>query len=215
MATVALVIVLMTLEQRSPGQSAPPPLTLVADPPPKAGPSIDSPKTPLSESDEKEPPPPIKPETLTFYETLAQSGKQDPAFKDRSTKSSTPSLPGGQMSSPLHNTEAEKSSRGERRYTIQVAAIKDPSGAKTLAARLKQKGYTVFIVPHLVPNRGTWYRVLKKFDPEAYKILHHQLKKRQTEVRGERFPLHEPTPIRLRNARLQRLHNSIIILEPF
>ncbi|MBI3811714.1 MAG: hypothetical protein HY283_05865 [Nitrospirae bacterium] len=55
--------------------------------------------------------------------------------------------------------------------------------------------------------------VLKKFDPQSYKALHQQLKKLQTEVRGESFPLHDALAIRGRNARLQRLHGAIIILE--
>lgn len=55
--------------------------------------------------------------------------------------------------------------------------------------------------------------VLKKFDPQSYKALHQQLKKLQTEVRGEKFPLHDTLAIRGRNTRLQRLHGAIIILE--
>lgn len=55
--------------------------------------------------------------------------------------------------------------------------------------------------------------VLKKFDPEAYKTLHQQLKKRQVEVRGEKFPLNDVLALRNRNARLQRLHSAMSILE--
>lgn len=55
--------------------------------------------------------------------------------------------------------------------------------------------------------------VLKRFDPEGYKALHQQLKRLQTEVRGERFPLHNTLAIRNRNARLQRLHGALVILE--
>jgi hypothetical protein len=55
--------------------------------------------------------------------------------------------------------------------------------------------------------------VLKKFDPEGYKALHQQLKKLQTEVRGEKFPMHDVMGIRSRNARLQRLHGAVVILE--
>ncbi|MBI3611047.1 MAG: hypothetical protein HY204_10160 [Nitrospirae bacterium] len=55
--------------------------------------------------------------------------------------------------------------------------------------------------------------VLKKFDPEGFKALHQQLKKIQTEVRGEKFPMHDTLAIRGRNTRLQRLHSAISILE--
>lgn len=55
--------------------------------------------------------------------------------------------------------------------------------------------------------------VLKKFGPEGYKALHQQLKKLQTEVRGEKFPLHDTPAIRGRNTRLQRLHGAVSILE--
>ena len=55
--------------------------------------------------------------------------------------------------------------------------------------------------------------VLKKFDPEGFKVLHQQLKKLQTVVRGERFPQHDALAIRSRNARLQRLHGALAILE--
>lgn len=55
--------------------------------------------------------------------------------------------------------------------------------------------------------------VLKKFAPEDYKALHHQLKKLQNEVRSEKFPLHDTLAIRYRNNRLQRLHSALIVLE--
>jgi hypothetical protein len=55
--------------------------------------------------------------------------------------------------------------------------------------------------------------VLKKFGPEDYKGLHHQLKKLQNEVRSEKFPLHDTLAIRGRNNKLQRLHSALIVLE--
>jgi hypothetical protein len=55
--------------------------------------------------------------------------------------------------------------------------------------------------------------VLKKFDSDGYKGLHQQLKKLQTVVRSEKFPMHDTLAIRGRNARLQRLHSALIILE--
>ena len=55
--------------------------------------------------------------------------------------------------------------------------------------------------------------VLKKVDPEGVKTLHAQLKKVQIEVRGEKIPVNDPLGLRNRNARLQRLHNALIVLE--
>jgi vacuolar-type H+-ATPase subunit B/Vma2 len=54
---------------------------------------------------------------------------------------------------------------------------------------------------------------LKKFDDAAIKSLHHQLKKVQTEVRNQKFPLNDVMGIRNRNMRLQRLHQALVILE--
>jgi cell division septation protein DedD len=45
------------------------------------------------------------------------------------------------------------------RYTIQIASVKDRPTAEALTQRLKRKGYPVFILPHVIPKRGTWYRV--------------------------------------------------------
>jgi len=75
---------------------------------------------------------------------------------------------------------------------------------KSISAVAKDVAEGFFIINPLV---------LKKFDPESYKGLHQQLKKLQTEVRGEKFPMHDVLAIRGRNARLQRLHAALIILE--
>lgn len=55
--------------------------------------------------------------------------------------------------------------------------------------------------------------VLKKYDLETYKALHHGLKKTQKTMRSEPFPSHDTLKIRKRNIRLQRLHTAIMILE--
>ncbi|HSG06132.1 MAG TPA: hypothetical protein VLB09_07010 [Nitrospiria bacterium] len=55
--------------------------------------------------------------------------------------------------------------------------------------------------------------VLKKVEPEGYRALFYQLKKIQTQVRGERFPQNDTLALRYRNARLQRLHQALTILE--
>ncbi|MFZ3066234.1 MAG: hypothetical protein WA277_13240 [Nitrospirota bacterium] len=55
--------------------------------------------------------------------------------------------------------------------------------------------------------------MLKKLMPDDYKNLYQHLRKMQTEVRSEKFPLHDILSIRSRNMRLQRLHNAIIVLQ--
>lgn len=54
---------------------------------------------------------------------------------------------------------------------------------------------------------------LKKVDAEGVKALHGQLRKVQTEVRGGRMPVNDPSGLRVRNSRLQRLHSALNILE--
>jgi hypothetical protein len=54
---------------------------------------------------------------------------------------------------------------------------------------------------------------LKRLDERGLRALHHQLRKLQTEVRASKFPSHDVQGIRTRNLRLQRLHQSLIILE--
>lgn len=55
--------------------------------------------------------------------------------------------------------------------------------------------------------------LLKRLDEGGLRALHHQLRKLQTEVRASKFPSHDVQGIRTRNLRLQRLHQSLIILE--
>ncbi len=57
--------------------------------------------------------------------------------------------------------------------------------------------------------------ILKKFEVESCRALHQQLRKLQSQVRAERFPLHDADAIRHRNSRLQRLHNAVVVLERF
>ena len=55
--------------------------------------------------------------------------------------------------------------------------------------------------------------VLKNLDESGIRALYHQLRKLQTEVRASKFPSHDIQGIRKRNLRLQRLHQSVNILE--
>lgn len=56
---------------------------------------------------------------------------------------------------------------------------------------------------------------LKPLDAETLKGLYQQITKLQTEIRGEKFPSKDIEAIRYRNLRLQRLHNSLMIIKNF
>ncbi len=55
--------------------------------------------------------------------------------------------------------------------------------------------------------------ILKDFPAETYKDLFTQMRKLQTNIRAEKFPLHDQTAMRNRNMRLQRLHQAIVVLQ--
>ena len=55
--------------------------------------------------------------------------------------------------------------------------------------------------------------LFKNLDEGGIRALYHQLKKLQTEVRGSKFPSHDIQGIRTRNLKLQRLHQSLNVLE--
>jgi len=56
---------------------------------------------------------------------------------------------------------------------------------------------------------------LKPLDRESIKKLYDQILRLQIEIRGERFPYHDVQAIRQRNLKLQRLHNSLIVIKNF
>lgn len=57
--------------------------------------------------------------------------------------------------------------------------------------------------------------LLKPLDNETLKLLYNELLKAQADVRAEKFPYLDTDAIRQRNARLQRLHSSTMILRNF
>lgn len=54
---------------------------------------------------------------------------------------------------------------------------------------------------------------MKKMETILYKPLHFAIRKEMISVRAEAFPAHDLNGIRRRNARLQRLRQSLAILE--
>lgn len=49
--------------------------------------------------------------------------------------------------------------KGQGRYTIQVAAVKETGNAERLVAQLRSKGYPAYQVRVDVPGKGAWHRV--------------------------------------------------------
>jgi DedD protein len=147
---ILLVVVLISLEERSPVQSAlPEPSTGKG---PKGTTATPMPPVPTL----NEPSSTLAPETFTFYDTLEQRNAPAPGFMDKSSKPTPRSVPATAPSSGMSGASLKKQ---PVRYTIQIAAVKDRPTAEVLTDRLKRKGYPVFILPHVIPKRGTWYRV--------------------------------------------------------
>jgi len=147
---VLLVVVLISLEQRSPVQSALPPSSVgVAPKNPKF-----QPVPPVPSPNQSSPTP--APETFTFYDTLEQRGTPHPGFPAKVTPPPAGSPPPLTATPGPGGVSPKKSSTG---YTVQIASIRDRATAEALADRLRRKGYPAFILPHVVPKRGTWYRV--------------------------------------------------------
>lgn len=147
---ILLVVVLVSLEDRSPVQSAPP------EPPigkarikPKSAPPAAAPKT-------DGPSGKVAPETFTFYDTLEQRDSPPPRLTEKASRPASATMSPPTPSSGSAGIRPEKPSP---RYTVQVAAVKDRPTAEALKDRLKRKGYPVFILPFDIPKRGTWFRV--------------------------------------------------------
>lgn len=56
---------------------------------------------------------------------------------------------------------------------------------------------------------------LKPIDRESLEKLYNQIVKLQIEIRGEKFPYGNVMAIRERNIKLQRLHNTLIVIRNF
>lgn len=155
---ILLVVVLVSLEEHSPVQSAlPEPSTGKG---PKGTTAASKPPAPVL----NEPPSTTAPETtsansaetFTFYDTLEQRNAPSPGFMDKSSRPSPRAVP---STAPAPDAAGLSTKKQPPRYTIQIAAVKDRPTAEALTDRLKRKGYPVFILPHVIPKQGTWYRV--------------------------------------------------------
>lgn len=169
---ILLVVVLVSLEEQSPVQSAlPEPPIGKARIKPKASP----PSAPMKI---EEPTATIAPEPFTFYDTLEQKNTPSPNLLEKASRPTPRSVSPATPPAGLSKVPPKKQSP---RYTIQIAAIKDRPTAEALRDRLKKKGYPVFILRYVIPNRGTWYRVrLGHFTKrEAAQEMARQLSRRE------------------------------------
>lgn len=55
--------------------------------------------------------------------------------------------------------DLKKPSQDRKKYTVQVASIRDPKDADRLVDRLKKQGYPAYRSIGLIPDKGIWYRV--------------------------------------------------------
>jgi hypothetical protein len=56
---------------------------------------------------------------------------------------------------------------------------------------------------------------LKSLDDESLKGLFNEVMKAQSEIRAEKFPHNDTQSIRWRNIKLQRLHQTLVIIKNF
>jgi cell division protein FtsN len=129
---------------------------------------------------------PNKSPDLAFYEALKQSrtntGTDDhlhgkiPAKKGKSIPEKavkTKSIQKKKKASGIKKAKADK------RYTIQVAALKDASVADEMISQLKKKGYPAYRVFIQLPDKGIWYRIRVGFfnNPDEARNTLNRLKK--------------------------------------
>jgi len=145
-----MVVILVSLEDQAPVQSAAPESSVAATPKNAAPGSRPGPQ------ETEIPPAAPAPETFTFYDTLEQRSAPSPGLMEK------PSRPAVRLPSPSTTSSGKiviVPKTKATQYTIQVAAVKDRATAEALTKRLKRNGYPVFTLPYEIPKKGTWYRV--------------------------------------------------------
>ncbi len=112
---------------------------------------------------------------LGFYEALKDSkniNKQNTGLSKPKTK---PSIKKGAKETKKKKIRAKappakvagkdrvpgpsKKEPGEKKLTIQAAALKDSKDADRMVAKLKSKGYPAYKVIGVIPDKGIWFRV--------------------------------------------------------
>ncbi len=131
-----------------------------------------APETPSANRMEKEQPPLVQREPLTFFDTLPKGGDQPlgsginrpPRDEARLAPPAAPPSPTTSETAPETRAETPPerpmpSSAGEGRFVVQVASFRAEDDARKLSERLAKKDYSAFVQSADLGEKGTWYRV--------------------------------------------------------
>ena len=99
--------------------------------------------------------------------TEARSQKTEEKKQKAEGKSEVRSQESGAKNKKTGNTKEKVAKRNtkdeplakEKRFTLQIAALKEKDKAEDVAGSLKKKGYEPYIVPVTIQSKGVWYRV--------------------------------------------------------
>jgi len=110
---------------------------------------------------------------MEFYEALKNTDQEEklktdipqnnpkPLPQKTVSTAEKPSAPKNTVTAPIAKTAAAvgKSAEDNKKFTIQVAALKDIEVADTLVAKLEKRGYPAYRTMGKVPGKGIFYRV--------------------------------------------------------
>jgi cell division protein FtsN len=97
-----------------------------------------------------------------FYEDLKKTETKDKSSKRISSLSSKKSFKKKYLlSKPIDNQKSDitPKNRTQKKYTIQVASLKDSKLADKLVAKLKKMRYPAYKSKTVIPGKGTWFRI--------------------------------------------------------
>ncbi|MCJ7615901.1 MAG: SPOR domain-containing protein [Desulfobacterales bacterium] len=111
-----------------------------------------------------------------FYEELKETKKYKNNRADISDKQATKPLPQSKIvkvkkkvisdNAKVNEVKQEnqtailtQETETDKKYTIQVASLKDSKDADEIVASLKKKGYPAYMISSNIPEKGIWYRV--------------------------------------------------------
>jgi cell division septation protein DedD len=109
---------------------------------------------------------------MEFYEALKNTGQEERLTADIPQNKPKP-LPQQTVStakkpaiskkivtaSKAKNAAVRKSAEDNKKFTIQIAALKDLKVADTLVAKLKKRGYPAYKSIGKIPGKGIFYRI--------------------------------------------------------
>ncbi|MBW1746632.1 MAG: SPOR domain-containing protein [Thermodesulfobacteriota bacterium] len=105
-----------------------------------------------------------------FYEALKETKKDKNNGADISKKQETKHLTKNKTvkvkkkvipdkSKIINKGEQNNLTETDKKFTIQVASLKDSKDADEMVARLKKKGYPAYRISSNIPEKGIWHRV--------------------------------------------------------